>query len=1130
MGSTPIGSLNTSLQNAEIWPIKAQGAIIRHSFAGDPTVESTYHKALEDGRWLEASIGDANNQLLELKMRITKDINTWLSMNQLAVDGQLGHHARVPKYIADSIKLLQTVSQYQKELANVITALEQNITLLLTMKNSLISMVQSNLNALANLLNNICNWNLPKIPSIPNLIADGHFNWNGFTFSPLAAFAKSIGNLPNFNFNFSFSQCNLLSLGYNPTTQPSTLTQYNGNTINPSGLFIPPLGGTIAVGNETPPQMQAITTYPVYGPTFNPNSSMFGAVPDPHTIISDYQMPSATYQSNIVSIVPVLRGNTIEPTDFDYANPNLTVRQANLRKDLVHYITLEQVVASNYDPYITSAWLFYLQICRNGRGGNWLAGFQAVYNQYIVPSLNSLAINPIPWNDVLGGLGDEYMGVWNVGTNYEAGDTVVFNSTFYIALVANIGEEPDTSPFGVWQTPLPTGIVYQNTPTDIPLVDTLLAAGTGTQAQLNLLWRLSYVEASLLGYTRTTLWDGGGDSNYLSSFTGTDLDYRPTVIGTNTTSEILGSGTAAYPVSVIIPTSIKALFDEVVAQATLNIANDTTYQCPYPRFKYVYDQFATATLVDRFTQFWRTFNYNLLVLLAQDPYLVSFVASYEGALDSAIDPLGDPTDYNAISADAASRNRNWTPGTPLLNIPTAPIVAYANSTSPSGPSSGWSSPTQFDSNTFLMRPDVQALPVPTQLAMLRTNISYAGLSLFLQQAVAEVTNQITNAQSIMASAQQLGFYVTAVADTTAVPQGPAGVAVQFDSVSAPNDFDLTGYVTSPTTFTIQSAGNYAGYGQVVWNATEAGNYTITVTQNGTPIYTISSDSSASPADPLTMPFSFTGNFAVGDVVQVVASQNTSSPQSVLPTSYFSMVLTGTATVSPVGLTVTDDTNTFTTANAITALTVVQVRKPDGDVVPVDPSIPLVTAIATDPTGAFVTVTVATPAYGNPYNFVVGQVNPVVFSGLHVAAFLNGQAGTISATPTTTTFVVQLFTPTSHTSYSASETSGSVLYAIDSSGVVLAPLPDGVTITSAGAGDPVPVGTEYGGLFSVAGANFTVGGLLYVGLGGIITQSYHDLINGPTVGPVGWVICVGKAISTTEFIYEPHLPIRFAAFF
>jgi len=112
--------------------------------------------------------------------------------------------------------------------------------------------------------------------------------------------------------------------------------------------------------------------------------------------------------------------------------------------------------------------------------------------------------------------------------------------------------------------------------------------------------------------------------------------------------------------------------------------------------------------------------------------------------------------------------------------------------------------------------------------MLRTNISYAGLSLFVQQAVAEVDNQIANAQSIISSSQQLGFAVAALGDTTVVPQGAAGVAVQFDET----DFDLTGNVTSPTTFTIQSAGDYAGYGQVVWDATEMGNYTITVTRMG----------------------------------------------------------------------------------------------------------------------------------------------------------------------------------------------------------------------------------------------------------------------------------------------------------
>jgi len=412
--------------------------------------------------------------------------------------------------------------------------------------------------------------------------------------------------------------------------------------------------------------------------------------------------------------------------------------------------------------------------------------------------------------------------------------------------------------------------------------------------------------------------------------------------------------------------------------------------------------------------------------------------------------------------------------------------------------------------------------------MLRTNISYAGLSLFLQQAVAEVTNQITNAQSIIASVSQLGFYVTAVADTTPVPRGPAGVAVQFDSVTAPNDFDLTGYVTNPTTFTIQNAGNYAGYGQVVWDATEMGSYTITVTQNGTPIYTISSDPTASPADPLTMPFSFTGNFAVGDVVQVVASQNTTSPQSVLPTSYFSMVFTGTVSAPPVGLTVTDDTNTFTAdVVAVSALTVVRVQ-PDGGVIPVDPFIPLVLDVQiTNPNTIVVTV--------NAHHFNAGDL--IVFSGVHVASVINGQAASVQAIGTDATHITATFFATDpnypFANYGpAAETSGSVLYAIDNSGVVLAPLPDGITVTSANAGDPVSVGTEYGGLFSVAGANFTVGGLLYVGLSGVVTQNYAELVGGgsPAVGPVGWIICVGRAISTTEFIYEPHLPIRFAAFF
>lgn len=1134
-----MSTVPSNLQAFQIWPISAQGAIIRHNPLGDPTIEANYHKALEDGRFLEASIGDANNWLLQKKQQINNQITTYLKMNQLAVDGQLGHTPRVPKFIADSIAILQEVNQFQQQLSSVLQAVTQNIQLLTTMKNSMVSLVQNNLNALANLLNNICNWNLPPLPSIPNVMPGGMLNWNGFQFSPIANFAKAITNPsgggsitspPPFNFNFSFSQCNLINLGFNPTTSPASISTYSGLTYNPDTLFIPPLDGTtLPAGTDlTDPaviaQMQAVTTVPYYN-NFNPNSSMLGAVPDPSTIISDYQMPSATYQSNIVSILPQLRNDTVEPTDLDYANPNYTVRNANLRADLVHYVTLEQVVASAFDPWLTSAWLFYLNICRNGRAGSWIANFQAAYIQYVQPSVAYLQNNPIPWNNVLGGLGTEYAGAWDINTPYAMSNVVVFNSTTYIAISPNTGEQPDQNS-SVWQTPVTgTNAVYQNTPAAIPLISTLTTAAPAIQG--NILWQLSYIEAALLGYTRAKGWDTFGNSNYLSGFTESDLDYQPTTINAmQTTTEILGVGTAAYPVTCTFPTSIKTILDEVIAQATLNISVNTNYQTPYVRFKFVYNQFAESTLVDRYTQFWRTFNFNLTTLLAQDPYLVQFVVTYEGSLDSAVDPLGDLTDYNVLSSDAATRNRNWTPGTPLLNIPIAPVVDYSNPTLPTSQSNGWiSPPTELDANAFLARPDIQGQPIPVQQAMLRTNLSYAGLNLFMNQFLSEINAQITNANNLLAANQQLGFQITALNDTTTVPSGMPGTAVQFDQIN----FDLTGNVTNLTTFTIQALGDYAGYGEVDFNATTAGTYTVTVMQNGTSISTVSS--TVTTAGTVNLPFSFTGNFAVGDVVQVIALQNSGSSQDVVPGSYFSMIRTGAVT-SNVNSSNTDDTKPFImdvpfyVSSPVPALTVVQIDT-SGNVTPVDPIIPLITNVA-ESSGNVLTITANN-------HFSVGA--HVVFAGVSNASYLNGIAVTITSligsSPNYTGFVAT--DPSSHGSYpSAAEISGAVLYAITdntNTNVVLAPIPSGITIAAAAAGETVQVATFYGGLYQVSGVSgsFTDGALLYAGPDGLITQDYATLIT-----EVGWIICVGRVISFTSgvltFIYEPHLPSRYSSLF
>jgi hypothetical protein len=970
-------SLPPSLAAVQIWPIKAKGAVIRHNPLGDPTVEKYYHEALEDGRWLEKNVADANHWLLQKKQLYLAKIQTYVDINTLAVDGQLGHHPRKIKYIADSIKFLNEVNQFQKDIIGLIQAVTQNIGLLSSMEQNILGVVQSNLNALAILINNICNWGIPDLPAIPNLFSDTIWNFNGFNFFPLAAFHPNVG----FDTNFAFNMCMVHLPNINIfRNYPSSVNTYSGLPYG-TPLFVPPLGGIVpnTGQNLSDPNfistMQQLTTPPVYGPMFNPNSSMLGAVPDPNTIISNFQMPSQTYHDNIVSIVPSLRGDTIEPIDSDYNNPNLTLRSANLRKDLIHYINLDAIVSSNFDPYVTSAWLFYLDLARNGRAGTWLSQYQSAYTTYIQPSVSSLANNAVPWNAVLGG----------------------------------------------------SGVV--DTPKDIPFTDVLMGQTGLTPAQIQvILWQLSYVEASLLGYTRSKTWDATQNANYLSGVTGSDLDYVPTAIDLARTSTIfLGVGTAQFPVEMTYPTAIAGVLDEVIQQATLNIAADTSYVSPRLSNRFTYNQFAQATMVDRFTQFWRDFNTNMISFLAQDPYLVAFTVTYFATLNGALNPLGDTTAYSALKVDVSSRVRTWVPGTPLLPIPKAPIVVYSNNSTPTNNTSGWTGIT-FDPNIFLARPDIQGQPIPIQTAMLRTNLSYAGLQQYQQQAISAVNNQIANAQTLLAQLQQMGFRVEDTNLVTAVPAGSPGVPVAFDTV----DFDYTGNVTNNTTFTLQATGEYAYFGTIEWVGLSTGQArTVTVFQNGTPIFTNATDPTF--VAPFAVSISGYGNFNMGDVIQVEASHGFAVSQDVGPGSFFSMILTGPQE-PPVQIPpdVADNTTqTYTADETMAVLTAVSVQG-DGGVAHIDPTV----------------------------------VNML-------------------------------------------------------SGTVVFPFVDGITLAPVTVGNSVTVTGTYGAAFTVTGLPaFTVGGLLYVGLNGVLTQDYTTLIT-----EVQWVICVGKAINANTFIYEPHLPQR-----
>jgi hypothetical protein len=257
----------------------------------------------------------------------------------------------------------------------------------------------------------------------------------------------------------------------------------------------------------------------------------------------------------------------------------------------------------------------------------------------------------------------------------------------------------------------------------------------------------------------------------------------------------------------------------------------------------------------------------------------------------------------------------------------------------------------------------------------------------------------------------------------------SGVPVAFDTI----DFDYTGNVTNQTTFTLQASGEYAFFGSVNWVGADTGEArTITVFQNGSPIYTASIDPTFTA--PFDLTFSGYGSFSVGDVVQVVATHSFATQETIGAGSYFSMILTGPQEpplqVPPDS---TDSTQPFTADTTMASLTAVYV-KPDGDVTFVDPTV--VNMSATVP-------------------------------------------------------------PT-----------------------VLFPFVDGITLSSVTVGNAVECGCKYGGVYQPAGASFTVGGLLYVGPNGVLTQNYATLIT-----EVQWVICVGRAISTTSFLYEPHLPQR-----
>jgi hypothetical protein len=258
--------------------------------------------------------------------------------------------------------------------------------------------------------------------------------------------------------------------------------------------------------------------------------------------------------------------------------------------------------------------------------------------------------------------------------------------------------------------------------------------------------------------------------------------------------------------------------------------------------------------------------------------------------------------------------------------------------------------------------------------------------------------------------------------------------------------------------------------------------------------------------PLTLMFSGYGNFAQGDVVQVLASHSFVTSETIGAGSLFSMIQSGpTAPAVQVPPALTSSVKTFTAdANMSTPPTAFFVQ-PDGGISPIDPTI-----IQGQVQAPITQITIVSNVLTVTCNNTFSMGATVYLNSLTTATFLNGQSSillTVSSSQFTMSFTHANYGPTADT---GTASSGGVLY----------PFIDGITTTPVTTGDTVGCATTYGGAYQIAGASFTSGALLYVGLNGVLTQNYETLLP-----EVQWIICAGRAINANTVIYEPSLPLQ-----
>jgi hypothetical protein len=757
----------------ELIPITIKKKFNRDTFPGRARLDSIQHEANLTGKTVERSVGDAMFAIKEAKQQLMQRIENYMNLNKLATTAKLPDSVRPIKLVKDILDFIKQIKEFIQEIQELIQAIMGVIGYLQMMLNRIVQYIQKLLNAIATLIAEICNFNLPDLPAIPSIFGSLYFD--GFQF-PSGAFKFAV----KFDANFAFGACKLRK----PNLDIFRNYPKTKFALGPSGVFgvqptlNPPLPNSVIATSgqvsSTAGQaaLRAEEVKPYFVPDFFPQDNYVGALPKSNQIVSSYKIPAHEFKDQVLSLLGGAEAiiadmnpagtfgatgtstSTADQAPAGQLDNTLDVEhhrqalQPAVRAYSVQKVTLENIVDSGWDWKVVWAWLTYAHQCREARSGYWIPAFQAAFDTWVRPGFMDIDGKGIPWH-----------------TDPEFPEQIKEGPASPLLFTATLQALPEAS-------------------------------------RIQALWMLSYVEASLLGYTRSTRWDSAATTTggvitprYATGPTRDDLDYqglpRPSAEGT--TQFLLDSkGKANYPSVLTVPEHVAMNVQATITQGFKDVSAAGAYTATRMASRYVYTQTADTLEINFHSQFWKDFVANWNDLLLESQGLQDIVWNYPEILNSAINPLASRDLFQAAKLDFLNRDFHWIPGTPYLPTPFIPtlILPPMQLMLDIGAPNGWGGlndgqgnsidaagnpvPLVFSPSAYAARPDIASLPPNVQDTLIFFNQAYADLAAIKDEAVnsinasiADGMTQVLDAKIKLALAESYGYVI---------PDGQAGMA------------------------------------------------------------------------------------------------------------------------------------------------------------------------------------------------------------------------------------------------------------------------------------------------------------------------------------------------------------------